>query len=218
VVVGLPGLTGKVDLASRVESNLVMGRRDIIVNTLLGLFLVAVFLLPFLLVLLVAGYVLQALSLIIQHFFPGTVNPRILLVAFILLSSLVSGVMQARTKQWQNVFLSFAMIPVIASMWLADPHSPFGLQGSFWVFGLLPTFAIAEGSDLTRSQFFLAASAICAAIAFNADLLGSGSLSRIVAACALDGWALWFIIAVRRRGSNPEDPGETAPISPTRTR
>jgi hypothetical protein len=217
VVVGLPGLTSKVDFASRVESNLVMSRRDIVVNTLLGLFLVAAFLLPSLLVLLVAGYVLRALNLTIQHFFPGTVDPRVLIVGVSLLFSLVSGVMQARKKQWRNVFLAFAMIPVIASMWLADAHSPFGLQANFWAFGLLPMYAIGEGSDLTQSHFFLAASAICAAIAINAGLLGSGSLSRIVAACVLDGGALWFIITVRRGGSNTQDPGETVPISPTRT-
>jgi len=216
VVVGLPGLTSKVDFALQVESNLVMSRRDIIVNTLCGILLVAVFLLPFLLFVVAAEYVLQALNQTIQHFFPGTDDPRILIVGVILLVSLASGVTQARKKQWRNVFLSLAMIPVVASMWFADPHSPFGLQANFWLLGLFPMFAIQEGSDLTRSHFFLAASVICAAIAFNAGLLGSGSLSRIVAACVLDGGALWFIITVRRHGNNPEDPGETVPISPTR--
>jgi hypothetical protein len=177
-----------------------MSRRDIVVNTLLGLFLIAVFLLPFLL----TGYVLQALNLTIQHFFPGTVSPRILLVGFLLLCSLVSGVTNARKKQWRSVFLSFAMIPVVASMCLGDPHSPFGLQANFWIFGLLPIlFFVPGGSGPNRSQFFLAASAICAAIAINTGLLGSGPLSRIVAACVLDGALLWFLIGVRRGWSVP---------------
>jgi hypothetical protein len=187
-----------------------MSRRALVVNTLCGLFLVAVFLLPFLLV----WYVLQALSLIIQHFFPA-VSPRILLVAFILLSSLVSGVMRARKKQWRSVFLSFAMIPVVASMWLGDPHSPFALQSDFWILVLLPIFAFQEGPHLTRSHFFVAASAICAAIAFNAGLLGSGPLARIVAAGILVGGSLWFLIGVRRGWIAPNDPDPTAPLSST---
>jgi hypothetical protein len=194
-----------------------MSRRDVVVNTLLGLFLVAVFLLPFLLFVVVAEYVLHALNQTIQHFFPGTDDPRILIVGVILLSSLVSGVMHARKKQWRNVFLSFAMIPVVASMWFADPHSPFGLQANFWLLGLFPMFAIQEGSDLTRSHFFLAASVICAAIAFNAGLLESGPLSRIVAACVLDGALLWYIITLRRGGSSLKGTGDTVSSSPTHT-
>jgi hypothetical protein len=181
-----------------------MSRRDIIVNTLLGILLVTVLLLPFLLYVVVAEYVFQALNLTIQRFFPGTVNPRILLVGIILLCSLISGVTHARKKQWQSVFLSFAMIPVVASMWLGDPHSPFGLQANFWIFGLLPIlFIVPGGSGPTRSQFFLAASAICAAIAINAGFLGSGPLARITAGCVLTGCFLWFLIGVRRGWSIP---------------
>jgi hypothetical protein len=204
------------DFASPMESNLSTSRRDVVVNTLVGVLLVAVFLFPFLLFVVVAEYVLQALNLTIEHFFPGTVDPRVLIVGVSLLFSLVSGVTQARKKRWRNVFLSFAMIPVIASMWLADPHSPFGLQANFWAFGLLPMYAIGEGSDLTRSHFFLAASAICAAIAINTGLLGSGLVARIIAGCVLVGLALWFITDVRQCDTGPTNPGPKVPLSPTR--
>jgi hypothetical protein len=90
-----------------VESSLLMSHRDIVVNMLCGILLIAVFLLPFLLFVVVAEYVLQALNLTIQHFFPGTVNPRILLVGFLLLCSLVSGVTNARKKQWRKCVLVF---------------------------------------------------------------------------------------------------------------
>jgi hypothetical protein len=192
-----------------------MSRRDIVANTLLGILLVAGFLLPFLLFVVVAEYVLRALSLGVGHLFPGVANPKVVILAVFLVISLVSGVTHARKKQWRNVFLSFAMIPVIASMWLADAHSPFGLQANFWAFGLLPMYAIGEGSDLTRSHFFLAACAICAAIAFNTGLLGSGLVARIIAGCVLVGLALWFIIDVRQRDTGLTNPGPKVPLSST---
>jgi hypothetical protein len=205
-----------VDFAARMESSPFMSRaHDTAVDSLLGCILVAVFLLPFLLYVVVAGYVLHALNLGVQYFFPGMANPVLMIVGFFFVLSLVSAVRHAWKRRWQSAFLSFAMLAVIASMLLADTHSPLGLRAPFWMFGLFPMFAIPEGSGPTRSQFFLAASTICAVIAINTGLLGWGPVARIMTDCILAGLVIWFVIDVRQRSSGTKNPGPKAPLSPT---
>jgi len=191
-----------------------MSLRGAIVNTLLGILLVAVFLLPFLLYVLLAGYALHALELGVEYFSPGADKSLFLVVGVFLGLSLVSTVQSARKRHWQSAFLSFAMLPVLASMWLADPHSPFGLHANFWIFGLLPIFAISEGPGRTRSRFFLTASAICAVIVVNTGLLGSGSLAQITADCVLAGLIIWLAVDARQRWGDQRDTGSKDPLSP----
>jgi hypothetical protein len=197
------------------ESNPFMSRRDIVINTVLGFLIVAIFLFPFLLFAVVAEYILRALNLSVGYLFPGTANLKVVILAVFLIVSLVSAVGQVWKRRWRNAFLSFAMLPLFASVCLADAHSLLGLRGPFWIFGLLPIFAIPEASGPTRSQFLLVASTICAVIAINTGLLGSGLVARIIAGCVLVGLALWFIIDVRQRDAGPTNPGPQAPLSPT---
>jgi len=194
------------------ESNLFMSR-DIVVNILLGVLLVSVFLLPFFLFVVVAGYVLQALSLRVEHLFPRMPGSQVMLVGIFLAVFLFSAVRDVWKRRWLRAFLSLAILPMIASVWLAGVHSPLGLRTPFWVLTLFPVFAIPEGSTPTRSQFFLAASIICAVIAINTGLLGSGAMARIAADCLMAGAFLWFVIDA---SSSAKNPGPKAPLSPTR--
>lgn len=191
------------------------GARDTTVNVLLGVLLVSVFLLPFFLYVLVAEYVLHALSLGVQHFFRGTVNPKIVVLAVFLLISLASSIQHVWKRRWRNAFLSFVILPMIASAWLADVHSPLGFQAPLWLVMLFPIFAISEESAPTRPHFVLAASAACAMIAINTGLLGSGILARVIADCTLTGLVIWFVFDVRQRWNSPNNPAPRTPLSPT---
>jgi hypothetical protein len=183
-----------------------MSRHDIIVNTLLGLLLVAA---PALLFFL-AFAVLKGAGLVIASFWPQVAHSQdVALLGFMALGALASAIRHSRKRRWHNAFLSFAALPMFLSIWFAGAHSSFGLNGDWLIAGLLFAFFIPPDSAPTRFQFFVAASAISAVVAVNTGLLGSGFLARIVADCALAGYLAWFVWNARKT----EDP--QAPLSPT---
>jgi len=192
-----------------------MSRRETVVNTLLGIFLVAVFLLPFLLFFVVAGYVLQALDHGARYLLPGVVHysSSLIFLSLLCLLSLVYGVTHLRRRRWQSAFLSFAILPMIVSVWFADVHSPLG-RDALWMWPAFLIVAIPTDSRLTRFEFIVGASTVAAAVSANTGLLGSGSLARTIADCVLVGLFTWFVIDVRQRWSSPKTPGPEAPPSP----
>jgi hypothetical protein len=56
--------------------------------------------------------------------------------------------------------------------------------------------AIADGANLGRLQFFLAAAIAATAMAVNGGLLGNGVLSHTVANCVLAVAVLWWIVTI----------------------
>jgi hypothetical protein len=189
-----------------------MSRRDMVVNTLLGLLLVSALPVFF----LVGLGVLKGASLVIASFWPQLAHPQdALLLGFMALGALTAAIQQSRKRRWRSAFLSFAALPMILSIWFAGPHSSFGFNGEYWFAIVFVTFFIPPDSDPTRFQFFAAASAISAVMAVNTGLLGSALMARMVSDCLLAGFFIWFAMWARELSSGPKDPGPQAPLSPT---
>jgi hypothetical protein len=205
-------------LAARMEFNLFMNRaRDTAVNVLLACVLVAAFLLPFLLYLVAADYILWGLDQGVKHFLPKFAHPEVIFVGVLLLASLVQAVRHMWKRRRLRAFLWFAILPAIGSAVLADVHAPFSLHGPLWLFGLFPIYFIPETAEPTRTQFFLASAAISAVVAINAGMLGSGYRARIVAFCIVAGLFIRFVILVRRTsGGDPTRLDLPTPLSPTK--
>jgi hypothetical protein len=183
-----------------------MSRREIVVNTLLGLLLISI---PALLFLLGIA-VLRGADQVVTSVWPQLAHSQdAVLLGFMALGALTVAIRHSRKRRWHNAFLSFAALPMFLSIWFAGAHSSFGLNGDWLIASLLFAFFVPPDSAPTRFQFFVAASAISAVVAVNTGLLGSGFLARIVADCALAGYLAWFVWNARKT----EDP--QAPLSPT---
>jgi hypothetical protein len=148
------------------------------VNTLLGIFLISVLFLPFLLGIVVLKYAVPVIDQELWILFPTAAHPAyIAFIALLSLLALISGVTNLRKRRWRDAFLCLAILPMIASIRFAGPHSMFGIDGSIWVWPWL--IVTAAQSGLNRSQFFLAGAVIGAVVAINAGLLGAGTLCRV---------------------------------------
>jgi hypothetical protein len=181
-----------------------MSRREIVVNTLLGLLLISALGLPFLL----AFAALKGADLVITSFWPQLAHSQdAVFLGFMALGVLASAIMHSRKRHWRSGFLSFAALPMILSIWFAGAHSSFGLNGVYQFVIILAALFMPLDSAPTRFQFFAAASAISAVIAVNTGLLGSGVMARIVSFCLLSGFFLWFVIEARRNSSSTENRG-----------
>jgi hypothetical protein len=189
-----------------------MSRREIVVNTLLGLLLVSVAALPFLL----GIAVLKGADRLITSFWPQLADSRnAALLGFMTLAALTSAVAHSRKRRWRNAFLCFAALPMIPSIWFAYPHSSFGLNGDFWIASFFLILSIPPDSAPTRFRFFATASAISAVIAVNTGLLGSGLIPRIVSDSVLAGLFIWFVIEARRNSNGTTDQSPQTPLFPT---
>jgi hypothetical protein len=175
-----------------------MSRRDIVVNTLIGIFLISVFLSPFLLALVALAYIVRPVGQLLKTFLPGLSDPEDLLFFCVFCASfLVEAIRRLRKRQWTGAFLFLAGVPMLLSSWLARSYSPLGLNGHFWIVCILPMFFAYAGLVLTRIQFLLTASAISAIVAINTGLLGVGTLAYIAADCVWAGLLIWFAMDVR---------------------
>jgi hypothetical protein len=197
-----------------------MSRREIVVNTLLGILLISVWALPFLVALVAAAYLAGPIGGVVKFVFPAIHDPaNVLFFCSFGAMLLVGGIRLMRKRRWVNAFLFFAGVPMLLSIWLADSHSPLGFNGPFWVSSLFPILATPADSAPTRSQFFIGASTICAVIAANTGLFGSGSVARISADLVTALLVVWFVIYMRPHWSSPKSPVEqvpASPVSPTR--
>jgi hypothetical protein len=189
-----------------------MSRREIVVNTLLGLLLISV---PALLFMLGIA-TLRGAGLVITHFWPQLAHSQNkALLGFFALSELMSAAAHSRKRRWRNAFLSFAALPLFLSVWFAGAHSSLGLNGDWWIAGLAFAFFIPPDSIPTRFQFFAAASTISAVVAVNTGMLGSGLTARIVSDCVIAGFFMWSVTYARELLSGLENAGPQAPLSPT---
>jgi hypothetical protein len=185
-----------------------MRGREAIVNTLLGIFLISVLFLPFLLGIVVLKYAVPVIDRELWILFPTAAHPAyIAFIALLSLLALISGVTNLRKRRWRDAFLCLAILPMIASIRFAGPHSMFGIDGSIWVWPWL--IVTAAQSGLNRSQFFLAGAVIGAVVAINAGLLGAGTLCRVASYGVLLvslGLAAWSIRSgmTNRVDSNPQ--------------
>ena len=176
-----------------------MNRREITVNTLLGLLLLLAFAIPVVVLVIAVGFALQAVDLFVAHSLPQLVHSwDVEFYGFLCLWSLISGVGHLRKRRWTSAFLSFAIIPTIISTWFSVVRSPLGNQGIFlWPWCLI----IFNSSDsvLTRLEFMLSSLFVSAGIAVNSSLLGSGALARATSWMVLVGVFTLFVIQWRRQ-------------------
>jgi hypothetical protein len=177
-----------------------MSRRDIVVNTLLGIFLFVAALLIFLLFVAAFWLGLAAIKYLADRFFPGLVLPKsVALLVLYGVSTLVYGVGHLRHKHWRNAFLCLAVIPVIMSAWLADPHSPFGRDDFVSLWLILIALFTPDTSLVPRIEFFLGASIVGACVVINSGLVGANVLAHAVSNCTLVAAFVLLAIQVRRR-------------------
>jgi hypothetical protein len=189
-----------------------MSRREIVVNTLLGLLLISVWALPFLL----AFAVIKGAGLLITHFWPQLAHSQdAVFLGFMASGVLACAIRRSHERRWRSAFLSFAAFSMILSFWFADPRSLFSFNGENWIAIIFVTFFILPDSAPTRFHFFAAASAITAVIAVNTGLLGSGLIARIVSDCVFAGLFIWWLTYARELLNGPENADPQAPLSPT---
>ena len=176
-----------------------MSRREIAVNTLLGTFLLLVF----------VAY-LTAIGLIFLFGFIGLdwgarqIFPRMTLpVGFSFLGvwallAAWSAVGHARKGRWRNAFLLLVSVPLTGFAWFTHVPSSFGSYGhvGLHVFPAFMVIGIAGDANLGRLKFLLATVVAAASLLVNGGLLGNGTLSRTVENCALVVVALWLIAEV----------------------
>ena len=179
-----------------------MSRRETSVNVLLGLALVLISALLFSLVVIALGFVLYAVDTIAKHYSSSDVaSSRLEFFTLLLLVSLVSGVGHLRKRFWPNAFVSFAIMPVIASIWFAGAHSPLQFEGFSPAGSWLLIVLIPNRSRLERYEFGLAGFIVSATVAVNFGLFGAGSVARFVADSILLAVSSLFVVQTRRGGN-----------------
>jgi len=195
------------------ESNLPMSRRDLVINTLLGTFLLITALLIFLLSVAAAWLALSAVKLFADRFLPGVTLPTYLIVSATCAAlSLAYGVGHLRRKLWRNAFLCFSVVPVIALATLAHFPSPFGLNFvSLWMVCIV--LFTPKQSPVPRSEFFLSAFVVSAYLIVLSGFAGSGGLARIISACTLLATVILLGIHARRNRSVIDTPHGASPAS-----
>jgi hypothetical protein len=161
-----------------------MNRRDLAINTLLGLLLVLIFAVPLALGIVALGFVSNAVDLTVKHFLPGFLRHSDL--AFNGLWSvcfLVLGFVDLHRRRWLNGFLCFAAVPMILSFAFGTTGVAFG-DGSFltlcWYLVIM-----TPGRPERRSAFMACAFGVTATFAINTGMLGSGTVARIMSYCVI---------------------------------
>jgi len=189
-----------------------MSRRDIVVNTLLGLLLLTAALLLFLVFLAVFGLAFWALGQLAERLVPGMVLPYSLALLVIYgIWSLIYGAGHLRREHWRNAFLCLAMIPVIVSIWLANPHSPFGRDGFLPIWLVLMVLFTPGRSLVPRSEFFLNALIASAVVVVNSGLVGSNLVVHALSNCTLLAAVVSMVIQVRRSQAGSENQHSASP-------
>jgi len=196
------------------ESNLLMSRRDIVVDTLIGILLLAVALFLVLFFIAALGLALWTVEHLAKRCFPGVVLPySITLLVVYGVSSLAYSVGHLRHQRWRNAFLSLAAIPVIVSIWFADPHSPFGRDGFVLIWLALMGLCTPDKSPLPQTEFFLGAPIAGVVVAVNSGFVGTGALADAASNCAVLAAVVLLVLQGRRRqtaGESHHAPSPTA--------
>jgi hypothetical protein len=173
--------------------------RDTVVNTLLGLFLLTVALFIFLAFVAALGLAIWTVEHLAEHFFPGSTFPSSAAVLVIYsISSLAYGLSHLRGRRWRNAFLCLAAVPVIVSIWFADPHSPFGRDGFVSIWLTLMVLLTPEESLVPRFELFLSATIVSAVVVVNSGFAGSDVLAHVISNCTLVAAVILLIVQTRR--------------------
>jgi hypothetical protein len=188
-----------------------MSRRDIVINTLLGIFLLVAAAFPFLAVVGAFWLALSAIRYLAGRFIPGLVIPTDLALLLVYgISALVGGVAHLRGKLWRNAFLCLAVIPLIVLAWFAYPSSIFGAGDFFSLPFVAVVLVISDRSVVPRSEFFLSAFILSAVVMVASGLVGADELARVIWTCT--GAAAVVLIALRcRRLLASEETGAAPP-------
>ena len=172
-------------------------RRDMIVNTLIGTFLLSTFFACIVGIALAGWLLFIGIQWGVQRLLPGVTVPAWFWISGIwLLLSLRNGLRHVRERRWRNAFLSFIGAPLLILAWFTPVQSPLGGDGPplfFWV-PVMMVITIADDANLSRLGFFLAAAVAAASVSVNAGLLGNGVLSNKVATGVIAvAFACWMV-------------------------
>jgi hypothetical protein len=190
-----------------------MGRRDKVVNTLLGIFLLVTALAIFLAFVGASWLGLSVIRYLADFFFPGVVLPASLtLFAVYGACSLAAGVKHMRRRLWRNAFLCFSVLPVIAFVWLSHPSSPLGPDSFLSLWFVFMVLFTPEQSLIPRPEFFLAASVISEFVIVASGLVGSGAFAHFISICTRLSAVVLFVIQVRRNQKAMETRITASPI------
>jgi hypothetical protein len=145
---------------------------------------------------------LYVIHLAVRHFFPAvSVHPEIELCGLMFLALLISALRQLRKQVWSNALLSLAAAATILLAWLLNPmllhHAS---QASTFTFNfpiLCVMLAIPSREPVPRNEFFVCAAIIAGVFAFNAGLLGSGSVTTTLEAVFCFAVICWTIARAR---------------------
>lgn len=187
-----------------------MSRREIALNTLLGLFLLAVLFCYLTAIGLSFLFGFVGLDWIVRRLLPGIGLPAGF--SFIGIWALIvawSAVGHIRNGRWRNAFLLFASVPLMGFAWFGPiPLSSerYGFPG-LHIFPVFMVIGIAGHATLGKLKFLVTACVTAASLAVNSGLLGDGIVSRTVANCLLAVVVVWFI-AVARANNKAADPDQ----------
>jgi hypothetical protein len=175
-----------------------VSRREIIINTLLGLLLVAAFAAPFVLLCVVFHFVSLAVGPTLTRWASSLGLPHDFeYVALIVFLSISAGIGHVRKHYWPNAILCLLIISAVASSWLAGFGASNDLKILYW-----PTLAlIVIGNDhkLVLWEVCLGTFLIVSALVRSIGLLGSGSLAQAFEFFTVVIAGLWLVIFVRRQ-------------------
>jgi hypothetical protein len=180
-----------------------MRSREIAVNTLLGILLVSVFLLPFLFLAGILEYAVSFSTQLLRIIPPTLRSESAVFGALLCFLCLINGITGIRKQNWRSAFLFFTFIPMIFSMWYA--HSLLTIDGVFFRWFMF--FVVLEQIDpsglsklpanRSRFDFFTGTSIAGTIIAINTGLLGSGEVSHVASVCVLSATVIVFFRIVR---------------------
>jgi len=177
-----------------------VSRRDVVVNTLIGFFLLAIAFLVLLAYVAALWITIWTIKVLAKRFFPGVIVPFPVAMFIVLgITSLAAGVGHLRSRRWRNAFVSLALIPVGTSIWFADPRSPYGPDGFAYLWLTLLALFPVEKFLLPRSEFFLSASILMIVMAVNSGILGFGAFTHYLSVCTVLTAVVFFVIKARRR-------------------
>jgi len=194
-----------------------MSRREIVVNALLGLFLLLVFFVCLTAIGLVFLFGFIGLDWVARRVFPGWIVPAgaSVFAAWVLLS-LWYVIRDLREKHWRNALLFFVSAPLMGLAWFTPFHSSLGAKGNnlvFW-FPVIVIITIAGDKTLGWLKLSLATALGGAAVLVNSGLLGDGPLAHTVANCVVAVAIAWWVAAfwISRKTESLDEPFIFPPV------
>ena len=144
-----------------------MRRRDSVINTLLGIFLLVVFFAWLAAIVMVCWLGLMGFEWILRRIFPGVnVTAEFSLIGIWSLVMVWWVVEETRKRRWRNALLFSAVAWIMSLLFIVPTHSSIeGIRGNWVLYDWLPlivVLSIAGNVALGRLKFVLAAVIISA--------------------------------------------------------